>query len=40
VSAHDFRRGFAARGRVQGLDLGPTMKLLGHRSPVMSLRYS
>ena len=40
VSSHDFRRGFAARMRKGGLDLGATMTLLGHASPVMTLRYS
>lgn len=40
VSAHMFRRGFAARVRRQGLDIGHTMRLLGHSSPTMTIRYS
>lgn len=40
VSAHDFRRGFAARVRKAGLDLGHTAQLLGHRSLRMVQVYS
>lgn len=39
-SPHDFRRGRAADSRRKGIDLGSTMKLLGHKSPVMTLAYS
>lgn len=40
VSAHDFRRGFAARVRRLGLDVGDTAELLGHETLVMTIRYS
>lgn len=39
-SCHDARRGFAARVRRAGLDIGHTMTLLGHATPVMTLAYS
>ncbi|MCC7365012.1 MAG: tyrosine-type recombinase/integrase [Dehalococcoidia bacterium] len=40
VSAHDFRRGFAARVRRAGLDVGHTARLMGHSTLTMTLRYS
>lgn len=40
ASSHDFRRGFAARVRASGLDIGHTMQLLGHSTPTMTLIYS
>lgn len=40
LGSHAMRAGFAARVRADGMDLGATMTLLGHKSPVMTLRYS
>lgn len=40
ASPHDFRRGFAAWQRSNGLDVGHVMKLMGHSNPAMTLIYS
>lgn len=38
--AHAFRRGFAARTRTVGMDMGEVANLLGHRTLVMVQKYS
>ena len=40
ISSHDFRRAAAASMRRAGMDLGHVMRLLGHSTPTMTLRYS
>lgn len=40
TSSHDFRRAAAASMRRAGMDLGHVMRLLGHSTPTMTLRYS
>lgn len=40
ASSHDFRRGFAARMRREGMDIAHTARLLRHSTLTMSLRYS
>src|SRR5205814_2079411 len=39
-ASHDFRRGFAARARAAGMDIGHVMRILGHSTPRMTLMYS
>lgn len=40
VSSHDFRRAAAASMRRAGMDIGHVMRILGHSTPTMTLRYS
>ena len=40
ASSHDFRRGFAAHVRANGMDIAHTQRLLGHETPTMAMRYS
>jgi integrase len=39
-NSHAHRRGFAARARRAGLDLGHTARILGHRTLIMAQRYA